>query len=307
MKRQSGFLKPQINNSNELGDSLHVPYFYVISENKDLTFKPTFFTNSIKMFQNEYRQKNKNSNFIADFNLVEGYKSALSKTKNSITHLFAKFESDLEMENFNTSDLYVSIQKVSNDTYLKVFDSNLYETDLKPTDQNNLISEIKLTLNHKDNYNLTTGMKSFENLTEINSDRFQYILPYYNFDKYLGTDAAKGSIRFISTGSNDLQNTNNLKTKVINDLEYQSNDFINNFGFVSNFKINLKNSNTVGKNDEEYKSSPQIELMSIFELTSSLPLIKKINDYNNIITPKASFRFNPSDMKNYSTQKKISL
>ena len=64
---------------------MHVHYYYVISENKDLTFKPTFFTNSIKMFQNEYRQKNKNSSFIADFNLVEGYKSALSKTKNSIT------------------------------------------------------------------------------------------------------------------------------------------------------------------------------------------------------------------------------
>ena len=147
------------------------------------TFKPTLFANSIKMFQNEFRQKNKNSFFIADFSLVEGYKSTLSKTKNSISHLFAKFESDLEIENFDTSDLYVSIQKLSNDTYLKVFDSNLYETDLKPKDQNNLISEIKLTLNHKDNYNLTTGMKSFENLTKIDSDRFQYILPYYNFDK----------------------------------------------------------------------------------------------------------------------------
>ena len=304
VERQSGFLKPQINNSNELGDSLHIPYFYVISENKDLTFKPTFFTNSIKMFQNEYRQKNKKSSFIADFNLVEGYKSALSKTKNSITHLFAKFESNLEMENFNSSDLYVSMQKISNDTYLKVFDSNLYETDLKPVDQNNLISEIKLSLNHKNNYNLTTGMKSFENLTKINSDRFQYILPYYNFNKYLETEAIDGSLQFISNGSNDLQDTNNLETKVINDLEYQSNDFINNFGFVSNFKINLKNSNTVGKNDDEYKSSPQIELMSIFELSSSLPLIKKINGYNNIVTPKVSFRFNPSDMKNYSTSEK---
>ena len=149
MKRQSGFLKPQINNSNELGESLHIPYFHVISENKDITFKPTLFANSIKMFQNEYRQKNKNSFFTADFSIVDGYKSTLSKTKNSISHLFAKFESDLQMENFNTSDLYVSIQKTSNDTYLKVFDSNLYETNLKPSDQNNLLSEIKLTLNHK--------------------------------------------------------------------------------------------------------------------------------------------------------------
>ncbi len=304
VKRQSGFLKPQINNSNELGSSLHTPYFRVISESKDLTFKPTFFTNNIKMFQNEYRQKNKKSSLITDFSLVTGYKSALSKTKNSISHLFAKFDSDLALENFNISDLYVSIQKVSNDTYLKVFDSNLYATDLKPDDQNNLVSEIKLKLNHKNNYNLTAGMKSFENLTEINSDRFQYILPYYNFDTYLESDNIDGSLKFISSGSNDLKNTNNLKTKIINDLEYQSNDFINNLGFVSNFKINLKNSNTLGKQDDIYKSSPQIELMSIFELTSSLPLIKQNNNYNNIFTPKVSLRFNPSDMKDYSTSEK---
>ena len=42
VERQSGFLKPQINSSNILGDSVYVPYFHVISENKDLTFQPTF-------------------------------------------------------------------------------------------------------------------------------------------------------------------------------------------------------------------------------------------------------------------------
>ena len=105
-----------------------------------------------------------------------------------------------------------------------------------------------------------------------------------------------------------MQNTNNLKTKVINDLEYQSNEFINNLGVVSNFKINFKNSNTLGKNDDDYKSSPQIELMSLFEFTSSLPLIKEKNGYNNILTPKVSLRMNPGDMKNYSsTEKNITV
>ena len=33
--------------------------------------------------------------------------------------------------------------------------------------------------------------------------------------------------------------------------------------------------NAVGKNDSEYKSSPSSELMSIFELSSELPLEKK--------------------------------
>ena len=34
------------------------------------------------MFQNEYRQVNKNSSFIADFGLTKGYKSSKIKKKN---------------------------------------------------------------------------------------------------------------------------------------------------------------------------------------------------------------------------------
>ena len=40
VKRQSGFLNPKINNSNVLGSSISLPYFKVISENKDYTFSP---------------------------------------------------------------------------------------------------------------------------------------------------------------------------------------------------------------------------------------------------------------------------
>ena len=75
VKRQSGFLVPHINNSNVLGSSLQIPYFYTLSNNKDFTFKPTFFDKDILMFQNEYRQQNKNSYFIADLNIVNNYKS----------------------------------------------------------------------------------------------------------------------------------------------------------------------------------------------------------------------------------------
>ena len=57
VKRQSGFLKPSLNNSNVLGSSLNLPYYHVISQNKDFTFRPTIFDSDIKMFQNEFRLK----------------------------------------------------------------------------------------------------------------------------------------------------------------------------------------------------------------------------------------------------------
>ena len=299
VNRQSGFLKPQLNNSNVLGSSIYVPYFHVISHNKDITFKPTIFENNMQMFQSEYRQENKDSSFIGDFSFTRGYESETSRSTNSISHLFANYTADLGFENFIESDLILSIQKVTNDTYLKVFDGNLPESIMKPTNKNNLTSEIKLTLEHQD-YNLVTGMQSFENLTLKNSDRYQFILPYFELSKNSYQENIKGEINFISSGSNDLNNTNNLKTKIINDIQYKSDNFITNLGTVNNFNINLKNLNTLGKKDNKYKSNPQIELMNIFELNSSLPLIKKNSIYSKTLTPKISLRYNLNDMKNYS-------
>ena len=88
VKRQSGFLVPRINNSNILGSSLQVPYFQVLAENKDFTFKPTFFDKNIFMFQSEYRQQNENSFFISDLNITDGYKSKKSNESNTLTHFF---------------------------------------------------------------------------------------------------------------------------------------------------------------------------------------------------------------------------
>ncbi len=79
--RQSGLLQPQLNNSNILGSSIRIPYFHVLAENKDLTFTPNIFDKNIFMIQNEYREENKNSSFIADLGFVKGYKSVVTDNK----------------------------------------------------------------------------------------------------------------------------------------------------------------------------------------------------------------------------------
>ena len=58
--------------------------------------------------------------------------------------------------------------------------------------------------------------------------------------------------------------------------------------------------NTVAKEDAIYKSSPQSELMNIFEFNTSYPAIKETENKTQLLTPKASFRFNPGDMKSHS-------
>tara|TARA_B100000575_G_C23083248_1_gene624159 strand:- start:261 stop:1448 length:1188 start_codon:yes stop_codon:yes gene_type:complete len=162
-------------------------------------------------------------------------------------------------------------------------------------------NHIKLNLDHS-KYNFETGFQAFEKLTEGNSsDRYQYILPYYNYDTILENEYFKGSIIFTSSGSNNLNNTNNLKSNIINDLNYTITNYFFNYGLINNFNINFKNLNSLGKKDTNYKSSPQIELVSLFETNASFPLIKENIGSNNYLTPKISLRFNPSDMKNNST------
>ena len=299
VKRQSGFLTPQINNSEILGSSLHIPYYHVIDVDKDITFKPTIFENDIYMFQNEYRQRKKNSYFISDFGFTKGYKSSLpNSNKNSIAHLFTKYKLDFNFDNFQSSELELNFEKVNNDTYLKLFDTNLIDKEIKPLDQNNLYSNIKLNLIH-DNYSLVTGIDVYESLSGKNSDRYQYNLPYYNFTKNLFSNSLL-SLNFSSLGDNNLTNTNRLKSRIINDFNLNSKKFKTDSGFLYNLESNLKNLNTLGKNDITYKSSPQSELLNIYNFQTSYPLIKEEEDHYNYLIPKISARFNPSDMKNHS-------
>ena len=299
VKRQSGFLQPRLNDS-PIGSSVSAPYFHVISENKDFTFEPTIFDNNVKMFQNEYRQENKFSSFISDFGLTTQFKSLNSGDKNSISHLFSRFNLNLNLEKFNSSNFNLYFEKVTNDTYLKVFDSLLVDRKLKPTNSNLLKSGINLYLENND-YNLNLDLISYEDLQKNNSDRYEYVFPSYQFNTNILKNTL-GVLEFTSLGSNNLINTNSLKTKVINDINFFSNDILNNnYGLKNNYEIYLKNLNSVGKKDSEYQSNLKSELSSQFILNSSLPLSKvnQENSYKEILVPKISFRLNPNDMINY--------
>ena len=303
VKRQSGLLQPRINSSNVLGSSLNIPYYHVISDNKDITFNPTFFDGDLDMWQNEYRQENIKSSFIANFGLTTNYESDQQKEKKNISHLFSKFNIDLDLDNFIDSDLNLFIEKTNKDTFLKVFNSNLIDNEVKPKDSNVLFSGLKFYLNHED-FVIDGGLSSYENLNKKNSDRYQYILPYYNFSSRIYSNDL-GNVDFYSNGNNVLQNTNNLKTTIVNNIKLTSDDYIiSRLGVKNNLNLYFKNVNTIAKNDPIYKESPQSELMNITEIQTSLPQIRKNNLKTELLTPKLSLRFNPTDMKNHTNSER---
>ena len=304
VKRQSGLLKPEFGSSNNIGSSIYMPYFLVISDDKDLTIKPRLFEDNKFLLQNEYRQETSNSFTIADFSFLNGHDSSPQDKGGTRSHLFTNTLVDLSLDNFKKSMLQIKYQKASNDNYLKLFD---LQSPLLLGDNSVLESKIQFDLEHE-NYDLTTSFEMYETLSGSNSDRFQYVLPSYDFSKNFSLNNIDGSFNLNSYGNNTLDNTNVLTSSISNDLNYSAlGKFFDN-GIKTNFEIALKNINTVGKNNPTYKNSPQSELMSKYTYNASLPLTKKNSTTFNTFEPKLSLRFSPHEMKNNSnTSKRIDI
>ena len=305
VERQSGLLRPEIGDHSTLGDSLYLPYFFVISDKKDITLKPRLFNDNTFILQSEYRQITKNSTTIIDSSITTGHDSSEFDKDDSRSHFFVNSKIDLNFKKFISSNLEVNYEKVSNDNYLKLFDFIKSPLLLKKNDV--LETLIKLDLEH-DEFDLTTSFEMYETLSGSNTDRYQYVLPAYSFSKNFDLDQINGSFNFNSSGNNTLKDTNILTSRLINDVNFTSIDTYSDNGIIKNFKILTKNINSIGKNSTKYKNSLQSELISAYNYDLSMPLGKKYKNSRNTITPKVSFKLSPHDMKNHtSTSRRINI
>ena len=125
-------------------------------------------------------------------------------------------------------------------------------------------------------------------------------MPHYEFSKNLINANNGYNIELISSGSNILKDTNNLRSRVINDINISSKDYFTELGLKNNLNFYIKNLNTSAKNDALYKSSLQSEIVNLFDFSTSLPLIKIDDQNTKYLIPKFSFKYNPGDMKNYN-------
>ena len=304
VQRKSGFLKPNLSNKKTLGTSLYLPYFHVLDQDKDLTFKPRLYDDGKFILQNEYRYVTKNSKHILDFSLINKHKSNYKVRKNTKSHFFSNSIINLMYDELDTSNIEINIEKVSNDTYLKLFDLDSILLEDNPSDLN---SYLKLDLGNE-NFDLISKIELYENLSGSNNDRYEYILPDYLFTTNIDNERIEGEISFNSSGNQKLFDTNVVETNIINDLKYSSNNFFNNLGFKNNYNILLKNINSSGKNSSKYKSSLQGEVRTQFIFDTSFPLKKETPNSRELITPKMSLRFNPNDMKNFKdTDRRIGI
>ncbi len=290
VKRQSGFLMPSFQNSNNSGTSVQIPYYKVISESKDLTLFPRVFFGNEILLQSEYRQANKSSDLLLDFSINKSN----NDTKN---HFFADLSSNKQNQNLN-----LHLESVSNDTYLK---------------KNNIISPIindNSALHSYMNYNSFSENSSFdisfdvfEDLNKNKTDRYEYIFPNFSYEKYLNTDSdIKGDLTYSARGFQKNYNTSSDETILINDLKYSSFAKINSTidGLMTNYKFLLRNLNSNAENSSNFKEGDDQKLLSTFILETKLPLKKENQNSTSLLSPKFSARYSPNSTKNNSNLNK---
>ena len=282
VNRQSGFLIPTIKSSSSHGDSISVPYFQVISDNKDITFSPQFFGNNEALFQNEFRQENKNSSHISDFSLKK--KSGASKS-----HFFSNTISNLNFTNFDSGELEVNVETTSNNTYLK---SHNIKTEI--TNNSSLLNSFLSLKANKEDLFLEARVESFEDLTkEKSSDKYEYLFPSLELSK-----SFNNNLNLTSTAYNKNYDTNIFEKVLTNNLKYSSNPKISSKGIINKFSLLLKNVTTDGDNSQKYESDLRSHNYSSFMYDISYPMKNSGNKYDNFITGKASFMYSPNKNRN---------
>ena len=298
VKRKSGLLVPLLTNNSNLSSGLSIPYFWNIANDKDLTFTPKIYHEENPLFLAEYRQDFEKSFLIIDGGYTEGYKKNTSvNSTGSRTHLFSQFNMNFFDEGYKSSDLEINYQSVSNNTHLKVhnIDSVLVKTDF-----NILENTLDYAYENEDVF-FGVNVSAFENTTIQDRKRYEYLLPYINFEKNLLVDDSYG-VFDLSTKLRVKNYDVNKQTEIIvNDLNWKSNKWINNFGIGSQFQGLLKAVNYSASNDEKYKTENNNS-----EMSGAIGIMSKLGMYKNSslsktiysFTPKVLLRYAPGHMRN---------
>ncbi len=288
VKRQSGFLMPTMVSTNSGGNSFRLPYYKVLSENKDLTFSPRLYSNQDLLTQVEFRQKEKDYENILDFSLKK-----IDKTTKS--HFFSNSMIDLNLNGFDNSNLEINLEKTSNDTYLK--------TEKIKASQDFSSSSLNSFLNfdaNKEDLDISVDFQVYEDLSvEKGSDKYQYVYPSFSISKTLDTAFNQfGSFNYQASGFQKTNDTNVSETSLTNDVNFLSKPFFTKSGVKNNFNFLFKNANHDAKNSSTYKNELSSNLYTSLIFNSSLPLKKKSTNYVSEFTPKLSLRLSPARSEN---------
>ena len=296
VKRRSGFLAPSLSNSTTLGSGFTTPYFWNIAMDKDIVLTPKFYFDQNPLLLAEYRQDFANSFLIVDSGYTQGYKETNNKkSAGGRAHFFSNFNMSLVDEQEKKSNIEINLEKVSNDTFFKVYD---VKSSLVDKDKTVLENKINYTYQNKDFYfGLTPSI--YEDTTKLGHLRHEYLLPL-TVEKNIMTSEKYG---FVDVESNiKLRNyeTNKQTNFFTNNFNWQSNKWLSSFGVENYFAGIFKNVNYEADKTTLYKNNKSnYEGHSALGYFAKFALYKEdiMNKNLHTLTPKFLLRYAPGHMR----------
>ena len=292
VKRKSGFLPPSVKNFTDLGQTIKTPYFWAISDDKDLTFTPIYYFDENSIFLTEYRQKNKNSQFYIDSSYTQGYKNLnkkdgdgneIKRTSGSRDHLFFNFLGSYEDLLFGQNDIEMNIQRISQKNYLKV---NQINTKYITQDISSLNNNIVLN-SYEGSKRIKIEANIYENLNvEEKNLKHQYTVPsveygnYFNkFNQFINTSSSFAA-KNLGADASQAYLTNQFNSE----SQIKMFDFLP--GIANTFKTSTKNINVQNQNISNSKEDFNSDTYFTMAVENSMPLLKINKNTEETLTPR---------------------
>jgi len=297
--RQSGFLMPTIS-SKKNNSFIQAPYFFAVNDSSDITFSPRLYDNGNSLYQTEVRKITKNSSSLIDLSFLRD-KSLFQNNKFTDSHFFLNSNINLNLINYDESFLDIKIETASDDNYLK---SKNIESPII-TSQTLLSSNLSFK-GYNDTTEILLSANVFEDLNkEGDDDRYEYILPNIEISKKYDFLKLFNPIELNTKAYNKIYNTDVNEKVLINNLNYKTLNFTNDFGFINNYELLFKNFNSEAKNSSIYKDKTSNNFQTMIQFNSKLPLQKKGENFDQLSTPKLSIKLNPSKNKNIRSEDRL--
>ena len=187
------------------------------------------------------------------------------------------------------------MERVSNDTYFKVYD---IKSSLVDKSKTVLENRVDMTYQNKDFF-IGLAPSAFEDTTKKGHLRHEYILPL-NIEKNIMSSEKYG---FLDLGSNLRvrgYETNKQSSFFINDFNWRSIKWLNSLGIENYFEGLIKNVNYEAQNTENLKNNQKIsEINSALGYFAKLALYKEnlITQSFESFTPRILLRYAPGHMR----------
>ena len=284
VKRQSGFLPPLVKTISNIGKTVKVPYFWVISEDKDLTLTPIHYFDEKDSILSSYRQDFKTGFLNIETGYSGGYKrlNKTGRTNGSRNYFFANYKGNKKNIIFQENEIDFKIQRISQKNFVRV---NKINTSLFSEDIKTLENSIKIS-SFADNKRLEIRSGIFENLDVTNNDKYTYLFPDGIFS-YSTQKFKDIKLNFNSYFQGQKFSNNQKQFKLRNLVNLENRQIVyKKIGAGTIFKTNIYNKNVYNKNVINEKNNENIDNYFTLAVENNLPLAKfKKNNYQ-IVTPK---------------------